>query len=148
MSTEDEVRKASKQFYEALNEMANGDAGALAGVWSHGSAVTAMHPIGGRQVGWDEVGGSFAQVAQLASGGKIALEDQLIRVSGDMAYEVGVERGQIKLGGQQVDIEHRVTNVYQREGGAWKMTHHHTDAAPAMIEALNALQASSGKSGQ
>jgi hypothetical protein len=29
MSTEDEVRKASEQFYAALNRMANGDAGAV-----------------------------------------------------------------------------------------------------------------------
>lgn len=33
--------------------MANGDARPLSDIWSHGAAVTAMHPIGGRQVGWD-----------------------------------------------------------------------------------------------
>jgi hypothetical protein len=68
MSTEDDVRKASKQFYAGLNRMANGDAAPLADSWSHSAAVTTMHPIGGRQVGWDAVRGSFEQVAQLASG--------------------------------------------------------------------------------
>jgi len=55
MSTEAEVRKASRQFYAGLNRMVNGDADPLADIWSHGAAVTAMHPIGGRQVGWDAV---------------------------------------------------------------------------------------------
>jgi len=51
MRVEDEVRKASEDFYAALNRMANGDAGSMADIWSHGADVTAMHPIGGRHVG-------------------------------------------------------------------------------------------------
>jgi ketosteroid isomerase-like protein len=140
MSAKDEVRQASKQFYAGLNRMANGDAGPVAGAWSHSAAVTAMHPIGGRQVGWDAVRASFEQVAQMASGGKIELMDQIIHVVGDVAYEAGVEHGKIKLAGQQVAIEHRVTNIYQREAGAWKMTHHHTDTSPEMLDVLSRMQ--------
>jgi hypothetical protein len=69
MTTEDEVRAASKQFYAALNYMLNGDAGPLADIRSHGPAVTTMHPIGGREVGWDEVRKSWEQVARIAKGG-------------------------------------------------------------------------------
>lgn len=137
MSAEDEVRKASEKFYAALNRMVNGDAGPLSEIWSHGPAVTTMHPIGGREVGWDDVRRTWEQVAQVASGGKIGLKDQLIHVIGDAAYEVGVEHGQFKLAGQQIDIEgQRVTNVYQREAGGWKIAHHHTDVSPAMQQAL------------
>jgi ketosteroid isomerase-like protein len=140
MSTEGEVRKASEQFYAGLNRMLNGDADPLADIWLNSTDVTAMHPIGGRQVGWDAVRESFAQVAQLASGGKVVLKDQLIRVVGDMAFEAGVEYGQLKLAGQPVTIEHRVTNIYQRDAGAWKMTHHHTDTSPAMMDVISRLQ--------
>jgi ketosteroid isomerase-like protein len=139
MSTEDQVRKASEQFYAALNRMVNGDAGPLADIWSHSAAVTTMHPIGGRQVGWDEVRGSWEQVAQLASGGQVKLSDQLIQVSGDMAYEVGTEQGQARLAGQQVSLENRVTNIYRREAGAWKIVHHHTDISPGMLDVLRQL---------
>lgn len=145
MSTEDEVRQASEQFYGALNRMANGDADPLADIWSHNATVTAMHPIGGREVGWDAVRGSFEQVAQLASDGKIGLKDQLIQVAGDVAYEVGIEYGQLQLAGQQVTIEHRVTNIYRREAGAWKIIHHHTDVSPAMLDVLSRLQPPSGQ---
>lgn len=140
MSAADEVRKASSQFYAALNSMANGDAQPLSEIWSHGSAVTTMHPIGGRQVGWAEVWDSWQQVARLTTEGKVELKDQRIHVAGDVACEAGIEHGQLKLAGEQLSIEHRVTNVYQREAGVWKIIHHHTDTSPAMQQVLSRLQ--------
>lgn len=141
MSAKDEVRKASEDFYVALNRMANGDASSLADIWSHSTEVTAMHPVGGRHVGWDAIRESFDQVSELASGGNIELHDQLIQVAGDVAYEVGVERGELTMGGHKTSIDHRVTNLYQQEAGTWKMIHHHTDTSPAMQEVLSQLQA-------
>lgn len=140
MSTEDQVRKASEQFYAALNRVANGDASSMAAVWSHGATVTTMHPIGGREVGWGEVKEPWGQTAQLLSDGQVNLNDQLIQVSGDMAYEVGTEQGQAKLAGEQVDFNHRVTNIYRRENGKWKIAHHHADISPAMLDVLSRLQ--------
>jgi ketosteroid isomerase-like protein len=145
MSAEDEVRKASTQFYAALNSMLNGDPQPLSDIWSHDPAVTTMHPTGGRQVGWNEVWQSWEQVAQGASEGKVELRDQLIRVIGDVAYEVGVECPEFSLGGEKVTGQIRVTNIYQRQAGTWKMTHHHTDLAPAMVEVLDRLQSRSEK---
>jgi ketosteroid isomerase-like protein len=141
MSTQDEVRKASEQFYAAVNRMVNGDAGPLADMWSHSSAVTTMHPIGGREFGWDNVRESWEKVARIASEGQVKLGDQIIQVAGDVAYELGVEHGQAKLAGQQVTMEHRVTNIYRLEEGEWKIVHHHTDLSPAMLDALSGLQA-------
>jgi ketosteroid isomerase-like protein len=148
MSSEDEVRNASKQFYAALNRMANGDASSLAASWSHGPTVTVMHPIGGRQVGWDAVRVSFEQVAQLAADGQIELKDQLIHVAGDLAYEVGREQGRVTLAGHPIALEYRVTNIYQREAGLWKMIHHHTDTSPTMLDVLSRLQAGSAQAGE
>ena len=139
MSDQDQVLKASGKFYAALNSMVKGDAGPMADAWSHAADVTAMHPIGGRQVGWDEVIGSFRQVAELSSGGSVRVMDQLIRVVGDVAYELGVEQGNVKLAGTDVSIDHRVTNTYRKEGGAWKLVHHHTDTSPAMMKVLENL---------
>ena len=141
MSAENEVRQASEQFYAALNRMGNGDASAMPDIWSHSATVTTMHPIGGRQVGWDEVKEPWGQVGQLASDAQIALNDQLIQVSGDMAYEVGLEQGQFTLAGEPIAIDHRVTNIYRRENGAWKIVHHHADISPAMVAVLSRLQA-------
>ena len=139
MSTEEEVRHASKQFYTALNRMANGDAGLMASAWSHGPEVTALHPIDGREIGWEAVKASFDQFAQIAADGNIELKDQQIRVDGDVAYELGVEQGECKLGGHPVALKQRVTNIYRREGGAWRMIHHHSDTSPAMLDVLAKL---------
>jgi ketosteroid isomerase-like protein len=139
MSAEDEVRKASQQFYAALNKMGNGDASSLQDVWSHRADVTSMHPIGGREVGWDAVRTSFGQVAAQARDARIELKDQLVRTDGDVAWELGVERGTFVLGGQSLTLEHRVTNVYRQEAGEWKIVHHHTDPSPAMIDVLRKL---------
>jgi ketosteroid isomerase-like protein len=100
-----------------------------------------MHPIGGREIGWDAVRGSFEQVAKLATGGKVGLKDQLIQVVEDLAYEVGIEYGQLTLAGEQVTIDHRVTNIYRREASAWKIVHHHTDISQEMLNVLSRLQA-------
>jgi ketosteroid isomerase-like protein len=141
MSTENEIRAASANFYAALNRMAKGEAGAMEGVWSHGADVTALHPIGGRETGWQAVGGSFDGVASIASAGDIRLTQQHIVAAGDMAYEVGVETGTITLGGLMATIEHRVTNIYRREAGGWRVVHHHTDVSPAMLDVLARLKA-------
>jgi ketosteroid isomerase-like protein len=140
MQAEDEIRAASAQFYAALNRMLNGDPGLLADIWSHGATVTTMHPIGGREVGWDQVRKSFEQVSQLTSAGQVRLSDQLIQVTGDVAYELGVERARFTLAGQPVAGDCRVTNIYRRESGSWKVVHHHTDATPAMLDVVSRLK--------
>jgi len=140
MAAADEVRQASDRFYAALNRMANSDASPMSAVWSHGEDVTAMHPIEERGEGWEQVRSQFEQVGSLASGGQVRLSNQLIRVGTDLAYEVGIEEGEVTLAGERIPLKHRVTNIYRREGGEWKMVHHHTDSSPAMQDLLSRLQ--------
>jgi ketosteroid isomerase-like protein len=140
MSSEREVRKASENFYAALNSMANGDAGPMAEVWSQSADATTQHPVGGREVGSDEVLASFSKVAAISKGGSVRLDGQMIVAGDDMAVETGVEKGTINMAGHTVEIGHRVTNVYRKEAGAWKLVHHHTDVSPQMLEILAKLK--------
>ena len=141
MSAETEVREVSTRFYDALSRMANGERGTMTAFWTHGPSGTTMHPIGGRQEGWDDISASFDGVASAAEGGHVRLDEQLVIVAGDVAWEVGVERGHITMGGERVDIDGRVTNVYRRDGDGWKLAHHHADTSPAMMEVVRKLQA-------
>lgn len=70
------LRKVHKRFHFPFEVV----------IWSHSAAVTARHPIGAREVGWDAVKASFEEIAQLASDWKIELKDQLIRIAGDVVY--------------------------------------------------------------
>ncbi len=140
MSKEEDVRKASAQFYNALTNMANGNADQMGEIWLHEETATAMHPIGGRDIGWKAVKNSFDQVAGIAGEGKVELKDQLIRVVGDVAYEIGTETGGFKLAGNDVKIDQRCTNIYQLKDGKWKMIHHHSEMSPAMLDVLAKLK--------
>jgi ketosteroid isomerase-like protein len=137
MAVEDEIRQASEQFYAALNRMINSDPEPMMEVWSHGSDVATMHPLGGRETEWEEVRANWEQVAQGFSDGQVSLEDLVVvPLSDDVAYTLGTEHGQATLGDETVSIDWRATNIYRREEGEWKMVLHHTDVSPALVEAL------------
>ena len=137
MAVEDEIQQASEQFYEALNRMLNGDLEPMMEVWSHSSDVATMHPLGGRETGWEEVRANWEQVAQGFSEGEVSLEDLVVvPLSDDVAYTLGTEQGQATLGEESVSIDWRATNIYRREEGEWKMVLHHTDVSPELVEAL------------
>ena len=137
MAVEDEIQQASELFYEALNRMINGDPEPMMEVWSHGSDVATMHRLGGRETGWEEVRANWEQVAQGFSDGQVSLEDLVVvPLSEDVAYTLGTEHGQATLGDETVSIDWRVTNIYRREEGEWKMVLHHTDVSPELVEVL------------
>ena len=126
-AVEDDVRAASDQFYSALEAMANGDASSMADIWSHEADVTTMHPIGGREEGWEAVRGSWEGVASASTDGTVTQSDQVIRVTGDLAYELCTESASWTFAGEQMSLEGRSTNVYRNESGEWKIVHHHAD---------------------
>src|SRR5918912_2449927 len=122
MALEDEVRQASKQFYAALNRTINGDPGPMMEVWSHGSDVATLHPLGGRETGWEEVRASWEQVAQGFSDGQVSIEGLVVvPLADDVAYTLGTEQGQATLGDERVGIDWRVTNNYRGEEGECKI---------------------------
>jgi ketosteroid isomerase-like protein len=127
MSAEAGVREASERFYSALEAMANGDASSMADIWSHEDDVTTMHPIGGREEGWDAVRGSWEGVASASTDGTVTRSDQVFRVIGNSAYELCTESASMNFAGEPVSLEGRATNVYRKEQGEWKVVHHHAD---------------------
>lgn len=139
MTAVDDIRTASARFYAALNSMAAGNAAPMATAWIGEGAISAQHPIGGRSEGHATVMASFAKVAEIAGGGDIRLIDARIDAGNDMAVETGVESGTLIIAGQPVTLNHRVTNVYRKIDGAWKMAHHHADPSEAMLDVLRRL---------
>jgi ketosteroid isomerase-like protein len=144
MSVEDKVRQASEQYYAASSCLLNGEAGPLMQIWSHSPDVTAMNPYGGQEVGWKQLRPVFERVAEMCSGSqaRVWLQDTLIRVGADLAYEIGIESGEGMIMGKQTTIRHRVTNIYRREAGGWKIVHRHTDLNPAEQDVSRHLRSS------
>jgi ketosteroid isomerase-like protein len=63
------------------------------------------------------------------SRGKIAYETLAMGMSGDLAYTVGIERGEMRVAGRDElsPMALRVTLIYRRENGTWKLIHRHAD---------------------
>ena len=141
VSAESGVRAASERFYDALEGMANGDASSMADVWSHEDDVTTMHPIGGREEGWEAVSESFAGVASASTDGTVTRSDQAIRVIGNCAYELCTESVSWTFAGEPMSLEGRTTNVYRKENGEWKIVHHHADLHAEFAEKVTNMGA-------
>lgn len=131
----DEIIRANQQFYEALNAVFRGAMAPMREIWSHSPDITNMGPFGGCLVGPDAVLGQFALESGMNLSGKVEEVDVRIVATNDMGYVVCTERGEnMGIGGQTIQIEHRATNIFRREGRSWKLVHHHTDLAPALRE--------------
>lgn len=146
MATQDEVRQASDQFYQALNRLLKGDPAPMMDCWSHGSDVSTMHPLGGREVGWEQVKQSWEGASKALANvqlGEVTVPDLAVFPIGqDSAYTLGTEPINATIEGQQIDTGVRATNIYRRENGAWKMVHHHGDDLPGPV--LESLMRAAG----
>ena len=55
----------------------------------------------------------------------------MVASSDDLAYTVGFERGPVSVdGGPTREMAMRVTQIYRRIDGGWKLVHRHADFAP------------------
>ena len=107
----------------------NGDAEPRMQIWSHENPVTVLGALGVAASGWEEVSETFRWVAsQFSKGEDFRLEVIAAGVSGDLAYTVGYEHSMISDDrGQMRPHRLRVTHVYRRENGEWKIVHRHGD---------------------
>jgi ketosteroid isomerase-like protein len=88
--------------------------------------------FGGYEKGWNEVGPRYdwASSQFKAGGARIKVEYLNTGVSGDLAFTVAIERQQeVRLGNQENPAPRalRVTQVFRKESGAWKLLHRHAD---------------------
>ncbi len=118
---------------EAEEAIHNGDPTPRLAMWSPQDPVTLFGAFGPNRYGWDEVSQTFRWVASRFSGvSGYRFELVAAGVSGDLAYTVGYEHSEVSLdGGPVAPNVLRVTHVYRREDGEWKIVHRHGDAPPA-----------------
>jgi ketosteroid isomerase-like protein len=105
----------------------NGDVGPRLAMWSRNDPVTVF---GAWLVdsGWDGVRRVFERVASRFSDcTSYDFEIVAAGASGDLAYTVGYEHTSTSVGGEPQSYTLRVTNVYRREHGEWKLAHRHAD---------------------
>ena len=96
---------------------------------SHTNDVTIMGAFGGYEKGWDKVGARLDWAAAQMKGSqpkKGKIEYINIVVSGDMAFTVAL--GSLVQGATEKDPNKiRVTEIFRKEDGSWKLLHRHAD---------------------
>ena len=99
-------------------------------VWSHQDPVT-LFGAWYTASGWSDVSAVFGRLGTVFSD-CVAFERELVAadVSGDLAYTVWYEHSRASLNGIPSGGTLRVTHIYRREAGEWKVVHRHADSPP------------------
>jgi len=116
---------------EADEALHNGDVTLRMQMWSAKDPVTVFGALKSVS-GWDEVSQAFRWIGSRFSD-CTAYRFELVAagVSSDLAYTVGYEHISVSMDGVPVEpFTLRVTHVYRRENGEWKIVHRHADYPP------------------
>jgi len=117
----------------ALAAMGAGDPRPYQDCWARDDGVTLFGAFGTIERGHDDVMATLDWVASRFSDGSLAPEYDTVHVADDTAYTVGFERGVVRVDrGDPGEITIRVTHVYRRLDGDWRIVHRHGDHPPAL----------------
>ena len=119
-----------KRRQEASRAYVQGNAGPLSEIVARSYPSSFFPPTGGFTQGAEEVAARYARDAGIFSpGGDFSMEILHIAAGDDIAYWVGFMRGKARMRGkaEAVPMNLRVTEVFRRENGEWKMIHRHAD---------------------
>ena len=130
--TDDALTKALEQQDAAIAAMMNGDPGPMIDSWAASDDITLFGAWGPIEKGHKPVTDTMRWVGTRFTGaGTVDVEHTVIASSGDIAYTVGFERSHRSVdGGPPHDSALRVTHVYRRIDGNWKLMHRHADFPP------------------
>lgn len=114
---------------EADEALHNGDPEPRLALWSRNDPVTVLGALGVARRGWDEVSETFRWIAsRFSNSTSFRFELEAAHVDGDMAYTVGYEHSRFSIdGGPEQPGRLRVTHIYRREDGEWRIVHRHGD---------------------
>ena len=112
----------------------NGDAEPRFADWSRREPVTVLG-AGMSGSGQQEVGALFRELGPTFSDCRsYSYEILAAEVLGDMAYTAGYEHTSASIRGEPRQYTLRVTQIYRREHGQWKVAHRHADTVPGQDE--------------
>ncbi len=123
--------QARAQVRAALAAMGNGDPEPYMACWARSDDITLFGAWGTIERGHERLMATFRWVGSRFKSGGLVPEDVIVHQSGDVAYTVGFERGEVVVDdGSRAPMLIRVTHVYRRIDGAWWLVHRHGDHPP------------------
>lgn len=127
-SFEEEVAR----YHLAVPGITQGDPAPVKELYSRLDDVTLANPFGGIARGWAQVEARLDQAARQFQDGEMLGFDTITSYTArDTAYLVETEHFRARLDGAPAPEEFalRVTSIFRREEGYWKLVHRHADPA-------------------
>ncbi len=130
--TDNALAKALEQQDAATAPMLNGDPRSYIDSWAVSDDVTVFGAWGPIEKGHKRVTETLAWVGSRFTGADaVDVEHTVIAYGGDLAYTVGFEQSHVSVdSGPLRDMVIRVTHIYRRIDGDWKLVHRHADFPP------------------
>ena len=126
-----EFGEARVKVRSALAAMGSGDPQQYMDCWARSADATLFGAWGPIEKGHDQLFETFRWVGGRFKAGALVPEDVVTFESGDLAYTVGFERGEVVVdGGATAPMTIRVTHIYRRIDGDWRLIHRHADFPP------------------
>jgi ketosteroid isomerase-like protein len=119
--------RAIERLHAAMADVANGDVRAIVALHSTRDDVTSFYGWGGYEKGhaavverWDWAGEQF-------KGGTVSYANLAAEAQGDLGYTVDIETFRARVGGgaEPVTWANRVTHIFRRENGEWRLVNRH-----------------------
>jgi len=129
--TEDFLAAVLPRYVEAGTAVHNGAASAWVGLWSQSDPVTLFGARTSRSGAADVRGFNERLGDWFSDCSSYEIELLAAGVSGDLGYTVALEKTNASVRGRPAEpYTLRVTHVYRREQGEWRVVHRHGDAVP------------------
>jgi ketosteroid isomerase-like protein len=105
----------------------NGDPAQRMAMWSRTEPLTLFGAAVSAR-GWAEIAPTFEWLGRSFSD-CTSFENEVITAgaSGDLAYTVAIEHTSASINGAPQQYQLRVTTIFRREDGEWKVVHRHGD---------------------
>jgi ketosteroid isomerase-like protein len=143
MAALDDLDEVIEQSHLTLGEIVKGNPEPLKMVYSHREDVSLANPFGPPVRGWEQAAAIIERAASNYKDGEIVgFENVAKYVTPELAYIVEVERYKAKVGGGEelAPISLRVTSIFRREDGVWKIVHRHADPITTAQPAESVIQ--------
>ena len=142
MSDLDELKD---QYRRSLEAFIQGDPERQKRLWSRQDDVTLANPLGPPAKGLQRVFETLDRAAAVVREGERLTVDVISSYeTADLAYEVVIERGTMRLGNlpDKVSVALRVTTIFRRDEDGWRLVHRHADPITGQRSPESVVQSS------
>jgi ketosteroid isomerase-like protein len=123
-----------EEYHRATHEITKGNPEAYKPLFSRRDEVVLANPFGPPVRGWSKVSETLDRASRRFRDGELVGFENLTTVIGpDFAYIVETESFRVRVDGadEMSPVAVRVTTIFRRENGAWKVVLRHADPTVA-----------------